>query len=1158
MNALRILNPIPWFACLAMVSVTGAGPVDEWKFHPVATAPYLRTAPTIDGKVEAAEWQSATELGPLTVAEGITRDLPHRVLVGYDAQNLYVGFTIDRPANVRQPAMPEKTGHIDNWRAGDVIELAVDVGHTAKRYFCFVLCANGAYSEGVGQPSINRNWNCEWKQAASLTDRGWQGEIAIPFSSLEIKEAPKPGDVWGFDFVDNQRTPAEIVSTWGFRGPSWHKLANFGHLRFGPRDGSEPTVRLARAGEGGDGIAVVQLDVVNPGEKTSSVTANVQLFRRKDGPDGGAKSYFDQIESGSDDMYESGQTDFYKGTKLGELIQETLAQHVAIEGAAKSDTIPVPNGQRRDFGVAKKVGPGEYVALYEVRASTNAPPLAAGVRVFRIEPPLALQIEPYWLHTQKLRVTADLRKVSPAEPARIVFTLSRGGSKDKPLAHQEVSVLANSLTASGWLPTDKLEAGFYEVNARLNSTDGKELAANSSSIEKPKTPVWHNNKFGRTLEVPKPWTPLKASKEGRVEVWGRVYDLSKVFPSSIVSQGEELLPEPTSLNLTSTGKTVAWKVKSLQLESATKGKAVYRASLESDLGTIEGTATIEFDGFIWYNLTLTPKSGKLAVDSLTFTASLAAKHSTLLSTHKFLFDRVLSGKAPVPVKQGAPGKLEESLLPFTPSLWMGDETGGLAWIAEGPVDWKIKQPAQVLEVQPADRASGRASKLIVHMIDHATELTRPMRLQFGLQATPARPMPPEDVTHVAQTGGPIVEGSWYESVAEAGCRAISIHGSWKGNKASEWGGWMSRPETELGRNNLKQAVERSHKLGMRVSIYTGWGVATDSEEWRKFGREMIRLPIENSGFGTYRESAGLSGAYIDYMAWAMANLIKEFDVDGVLWDSTCNLAPDENIGIGNGWVDDEGRVRPAYAVRGTRELFKRIYTLTHGELKDRSLIINHPGSIWCINVFSDMHHRGEGTPMHVKTLREAWQPLEEFRASYDGRHHGIPYLGMNKNFRRLPMRVNNHTAVTLLHGYHCKSVGAFVKYREKFKSYAHEADATDAVWRARLWLPMNEKTRQFLYYDKGPDAIHLEPATLLSSVFVSDDGKRVLLVVSNLDPKKIEGATVAIDFAKLGMKPSSIRAEDAVLETPVEIKDGKVKLEIEPERFRLLKLWGEE
>lgn len=355
---------------------------------------------------------------------------------------------------------------------------------------------------------------------------------------------------------------------------------------------------------------------------------------------------------------------------------------------------------------------------------------------------------------------------------------------------------------------------------------------------------------------------------------------------------------------------------------------------------------------------------------------------------------------------------------------------------------------------------------------------------------------------------------------------------------------------------LKAAVALAHKHGLKVMIYTGWGVDARSDEWKHFGHEMIRKPIENSGFNTYRQSAGLEGAYNDYVAYALAELIRDYDVDGVLWDSTSNLFSDENLRIGNGWVDEKGNGRPAYPVRAARELYRRVYNLVHGELKDNGVIVNHPGGLWCINVYSDVHHRGEGAPMHARTLRESWLPLEEYRAAYSGRPFGLPYLGMIKNFKRLPMRVNNHLAVTLLHGAHAKGIAS--SFEDKFQNYGYDSQPHARIWQARKWLPFDQKTRWHVFYE-GQKVVQPKPASLLASAFVSGDSKRALLVVSNLDKDPIPAARVRVDLKALGLNPAApLALEDAILRQLLEFKDGGFVLDIAPERYRLLKLWVRE
>ena len=1147
-----------WFVMLALASVAQGGDVADWKRHPLTTVPYMTEPPSIDGDVKREEWQRAATLGPLMILpDGVSDELRRRVWVGYDQKQIYIAFDIERPEHVRKPLVPANTGRIDKWGKGDFIELMLDTGHDHKEYYDFNLYANGAYSDGHGNPSVDTSWDADWRQAARMTEEGWQGETAIPFNELGLDDAPAPGTVWGFDFVDNQRTPFAQVALYAFRGPSWHKFENFGHLRFGARQPAEPVVRFMRAREAGRGKAVVEFSVVNPTGASRDIDADVTLLRRKDGAAGGPKSYYDHIESGSDDAYDKGLVDFEKTTTLDSLVKEALNLYAPVENAATKKTVTVPAGQRRTVGFAQAIDPGEFLVVYQFDDAEDTR-LASGVRAFRITAPLSLTLEPYWLHSKKMNAIADLRKVTQPDGATVKFTLHHTEKETGALAQAQTTVKANALEAGVSLPTKGLAPGFYEVRAELIGNDGQTITRSRKPIEKPETPAWHDNDYGRRVKVPEPWTPIEAGEDGIVKMWGRTYDLSTLLPKQITSQGEALLTSPVALNLKRDGETVDWRVTELELVRADKGEAVYRGTLESDVATLTGTVRVEFDGFMWYDLKLKPKSTPLRAQHMALAIDFTPRHATLMNSHKFLRDPVLSRKPVKPAKRGPRGILAESLLPFTPSLWIGDENAGLAWIAEAPIDWHISQPDRVIEVQPAGKnGSDAPARMRMHMIQSPKTLKKPMRVIFGLQASPARPMPDVGASHIAQAGGPHGKESWYKSLSEHAGEGVVFHSGWKGKpKQKIWGGWPERPPQPKRRKRLKESVNFAHKHGLKVSLYSGWGVATDSEEWKYFRHEMARKPLENAGFGTYRQAAGPQGAYQDYITWAFADLIKEYDIDGVFWDSASNLRAGNNIGIGNGWIDDKGRKRPGFAVLGTRELFKRIYTLVHGEMKSDGQVINFGGSIWCINVFADVFHRGEGTPMHAQKLRNAWKPLETYRANYDGRKFGIASLAMNKNFKDLDMTVNTHHAVTLLHGWHCKSSGYFTKpWGMKRSYYGRGHEPMFRIWEARAWLPLDRAAERHTFYRDGPRYIDLQPESLLASAFTSADGRRMLLVVSNLDKKPIEDATVQLDLQGLGLTGGApVKVTDAILGEPVEIQGDTLKIDIKPERFRLLQL----
>src|SRR5690606_19302961 len=90
-------------------------------------------------------------------------------------------------------------------------------------------------------------WNGAWQTASRMTDTGWEGEVAIPFASFGKDGPPSPDQVWGFDFVDNRRTPYALRAHWSYRGNGWSRYENFGRIRFAP----VPAVRFQQAGEAG-------------------------------------------------------------------------------------------------------------------------------------------------------------------------------------------------------------------------------------------------------------------------------------------------------------------------------------------------------------------------------------------------------------------------------------------------------------------------------------------------------------------------------------------------------------------------------------------------------------------------------------------------------------------------------------------------------------------------------------------------------------------------------------------------------------------------------------------------------------------------------------------------------------------------------------------
>ena len=1121
-----------------------AGPL-QWKRTPELTVPFVTQAPVIDGEVGKKEWSAAAGLGPLKVgAPGSVDELRREVRLCHDGKTVYVSFRFDRPKDTLHPAVPPATGRVEDVGSmNDAAEAMFAPGLAFGEVADFWLHANGAFGDAKCARERDTAWNPEWKSAARLTETGWEGEMAIPFTTLGRAQAPPPEEWWGFDFVDARRTPFPLAAHWSYRGQEWKTFENFGRIRFAA---GGPALRLARAGTTSDGQTGLEFEAVNPGPSEAKLSVALQILARR--PDT-AKSYFENIESG---VSHDAQAEFTKDATLAQMIAFSESFYAPIPDLpGKREEVSVPAGQRRTFGLAGKLPVGEYLAAYRVEGAGGI--ISTGATVFRVETPLALRFEPYWLYSQVVDAFADLAKTGLTGPGELVLDLLPAQGDGAPLKSARGQVTATDGEVKVVLPVSDLAQGYYRIRAILLDGAGKEIARNIQAIERPETPPWYRNQLGNQIEVPAPWTPLKLGAPGQVSLWGRSYNLAGVLPASAVSGGKEVLAAPIALDTRTTTGPVTWKVEKFALKTQSPARAVYDVAMSGGGLHITGTVRVEFDGLIWYDLEV---RGPGTIQSMVLRIPVRAEFAELMGRHKFLEDPVLGEKTPTPELNGAPGLLEEAKFPFAPYVWIGNEAGGMGFIAEAPIDWTIDAPARVLETSPARGSQPAEIRANLVQAPKTLAADRPMRLQFGLQATPIRAAPEDrSLLNIYQRNAAFDDEKDYAALAKRGCRVVVYYYGWRGNSETEMGGTPERPVDAEVREHLKHSVALAHKYGLKVIMFTGWGINAVSPTWKKYPYELARYPITNGGWGTFNTSAGENGAYVDFMAWGHADLAREYGVDGVLWDSAANLSADENLRIGNAWVDDQGRVRPKYAVLSTRELYRRVYNIYKGEVVQDGVIYNHAGSIWPINAFADMQNRGEGRPMKAKTLRESWLPFEEFRAEYSAEPFGTLYSGEINDWEKLPMRVSTHLAVTLLHGTYAKEIS--IPNTDKFRSYDYERRPLVALWETFGWLPMDGKEQRHYYYGNRKahyQAVAATPASLLSSAFVSGDHKRAIIVVSNLDTTPIPEAKVQLDPVSLGLPPGSLKVEDGVTLQALEARDGVVTLDIDQQRYRVLKV----
>lgn len=302
---------------------------------------------------------------------------------------------------------------------------------------------------------------------------------------------------------------------------------------------------------------------------------------------------------------------------------------------------------------------------------------------------------------------------------------------------------------------------------------------------------WENCTYGTEHKVYAPFTPVKVDGN-KVSVVDRSYTVNALgLFDSVVSKGRELLAEPMKLVVeTAAGQRVEWQAGGW-LSRGVKGKAVYpdlaefETSAQSAICNLKSKISIEEDGCAKVTLTLYPEPRTLAPIRRAW-LEIALKNSESPLCHLVGMNSMrhnYAGKVPrggkitwlmqpwrparfevEPFAGTAPDSYQvwetrqqmnwgmrdpKEQWNFAPYIWLGAEERGLAWFGDhtGGYVTDGKSSIQRLFIE-----SGKVV-LRVELIQQPVTLDKPRTFEFGLQASPTKPMQAEWRGHQVPGGG---------------------------------------------------------------------------------------------------------------------------------------------------------------------------------------------------------------------------------------------------------------------------------------------------------------------------------------------------------------------------------------------------------------------
>lgn len=714
--------------------------------------------------------------------------------------------------------------------------------------------------------------------------------------------------------------------------------------------------------------------------------------------------------------------------------------------------------------------------------------------------------------------------------------------------------------------TSLFPVGEYRADVQLLNKEEKILSSQSSKFQLLSKPKWLNSQAGITEKVLSPWTPIEI-KGKTVSCWGRIYDFSQsLFPVRIETANKSILFSPISLNCKLNGKDISYKKCRSSVRSKSKAKVILQSSAESDGIEFRTNSLIEYDGMIKIDLILSPKK-KITVDNLILRIPLKKEYATL-----YHFWPQGEGKDELlqSITQNSGALPENGMqLPFKPFVWLGNEEGGLSWFSESDKGWNNENSKKAITITPT------SEKIILNiiLIDKPIQIDSSLEYTFGLQATPVKPFPENwrewKICHGAYYGMEKGKPSILKKLKDMGVGTIVYH--------ENWSDILNYSDTPY-REELKNLVSETHKLGMKILLYFGYTLSDIAPEWGPYHEELLlKEPEADPGIRPIiswendlppQNYIGVcyNGPWQDFLASGVKHVMEKYKIDGVYLDGTSEPFACSNYLHGCAYKDKDSAIRYTYPIFARRNLMKRLYNIC---AKKGGLVDVHQSSCMVMPALSfatsywDGEHLSEGTIQHAITKAKKQSaflevlPLATFRAEFMGRNWGIPsqFLAYatgetcsGDRWGADMWSYDTALTVTLLHD---------VVIRPFISELKKETSLVDSLWIkkvCRIWQVMEEfgvssKDCHWYPYWRNREFIKSKPEGVEISIF-SRRGK-ALAIVSNLTDD-IKNAELLFDVSHLGLKGIS-QVKDVMNGKLLPIaKKGRIKTAINAFRWKML------
>lgn len=510
-----------------------------------------------------------------------------------------------------------------------------------------------------------------------------------------------------------------------------------------------------------------------------------------------------------------------------------------------------------------------------------------------------------------------------------------------------------------------------------------------------------------SMKVLEPWTPIKY-QSGALQVWGREYTLqSSILPRQITSDGQSLLDGPITLKCRAMGRTLPVRVRRLKNLLASPEEVKLRENISFG-GGISATATLraKYDGLLTYHIHLS-SSRDVTIDNLSLDIPLKDGLASYFQNY-ILMNNDWGKQATHSIPTGQ-GVVWQST--FNPYVWIGNENDGLFWFAQTGVTWHTaSDPLRFT------RSNGKFN-FIVSFVNTPTDLSQGLDFEFGLQATPTRPLS----RHWNSIG---IIKTW---PSRSGLSLAAIGANPKPDVVILWPNsndwkWFGFPEPR-DPQRMKSLIHSFHSRGIKVVAYVqAEALASNMPAFKENISAWQYLPSVVDSFssdvlamGGPIHAVNPASRWRGFFLEHLQKFLDTYEVDGLYLDNIY-LYPDTNR-----LQYPSGTVYPILAIR---RLLQNIYAMVKAKNSGDLLMIHISGHDLTPAIsYSDVILDGEHVASRAWTCHtyQKMLNLEEFQGEFAGRQWGptpmfLSTLGYKKGCLDSYQQSQYVLAYALVHG----------------------------------------------------------------------------------------------------------------------------------------------